>query len=153
MRSFFYWSFIMTTIIALKGRQHSGKTPTLKLLEQVVCSKYTGSVKILHEERDIGGSRDIFVVLEINGLLTVGIYSLGDYADAITTNLQTAISMKCDIIFCACRIHGKTTDAVKSFESNAVKVTLTRKIYEPDKSKQDLTNKSQVRDMMNLAQL
>lgn len=143
----------ITTIIALKGRQHSGKTSTLRLLEQVICNKYTESVKILHEERDIGCSKDIFAVLEINGSLTVGIYSLGDYADAIKANLQTAISMKCDIVFCACRIHGKTTDAVKSFESSTIKVSLIRKIYESDKFKQDLANKKQVDDLMNLAQL
>ncbi len=138
----------MATIIALKGRHQSGKTPTLKLLEQVVCDKYTGSVKILHEERDIGGSKDIFVVLEINGSLTIGIYSLGDYADAIRTHIEIAMSYHCDEIFCACRIRGRTTDAVKSFESGVVKVTLMRKIYEPDKSKQPLANKNQVNDLM-----
>lgn len=143
----------MTTIIVLKGKHQSGKTPTLKLLEQVICNKYTGSVKMLHEERDIGGSKDIFVVMKISGSLTVGIYSLGDSADAIKANIHTAILMKCNIVFCACRIHGVTTNAIKSFESRSIKVLFTRKIYGFVKSKQELVNKNQVCNLMSTAQL
>ena len=143
----------MTTIVALKGRQQSGKTPTLKLLEQVIYNKYTGNVKILHEERDIGASKDIFVVLKINGSLTVGIYSLGDYADAIKVNLQKAISMKCDIVFCACRTRGPTVNAVKSFASSSVKISYVKRIYETDRSKQENVNQEQVKSLMWLTQL
>lgn len=142
----------MTTIIALKGRHQSGKTPTLKLLEQVVCDKYTSSVKILHEERDIGGSKDIFVIIEINGSMTVGIYSLGDYATSITTNLQIAISMQCDIIFCACRTRGSTVLAIQSFASSS-KIVFVKRDYETSLSKQELVNKKQVYDLMKFAQL
>lgn len=144
----------MTTIIVLKGKHQSGKTPTLKILEQSIRQKYKGRIQVLPPEKgNIGGSKDIAILLKIDDSKIIGIYSLGDYDNVIKENINLALSMQCDIIFCACQTRGPTVKAINSFISSDVKIIYKKRIYEFDKSKQDRVNQNQVYDLMKDAQL
>lgn len=99
----------MPTIYALKGRQNSGKTTTLKLLESTLQSKYPSNTTLFRT-----GTVDITIVMDINGQ-TVGIACGGDSEAIVLKNLRALSGYKCDIIFCATRSRGRTVKAVNSY--------------------------------------
>ena len=100
----------MAHIIALQGIGSSGKTQTLIQVFGYLQAKYPAeTVQILHR-----GTIDIKVVLrDINGKV-VGIESQGDPNSRLQHSLAEFLTLKCDVIFCACRSSGMTVNWINA---------------------------------------
>lgn len=105
----------MSDIIALQGRAKCGKTTTLKLLIEKIIKKYA-----VPEEKQAWKIKrtDFMVILEIEisgKALRIGITTYGDPNSKLQEHIQTFLSEKCELIYCACRTSGMTVDWVNSF--------------------------------------
>ncbi len=96
-------------IIALSGRANSGKTTTLNIAYEKLCS-LKSAVVLWHEP--IGRGLDFIAVLRL-GKTRVGVVSQGDEGDALEGNLRRLANESCALILCATRSYGFTVDAVE----------------------------------------
>ena len=92
----------MADIIALQGRAKCGKTTTLKLLIEKIIKKYA-----IPEEKQVWKIKrtDFMVILEIvisGRTLRIGITTYGDPNSKLQEHIQTFLSEKCELIYCAC---------------------------------------------------
>ncbi|MEH6345274.1 MAG: hypothetical protein V7785_09320 [Bermanella sp.] len=114
----------MNQVFALQGAGTTGKTTTIKCIFDLLKEKYPKS-----EVTDLRpGTYDIKVLIDINGTL-VGIESQGDPNSNLETSLPELVKNKCDIIICACRTRGMTTDwigKIKGYKINFVSQTISK---------------------------
>jgi hypothetical protein len=101
----------MQKIFALQGASNCGKTTTLNLLYNQICTKYSVVGNFKYSGKDIC----VEVTIIINGKsVTIGIETQGDPNSRLCKSLAYFNSINCDIIFCACRTRGGTVGCVKS---------------------------------------
>ena len=86
-------------IIALQGKENCGKTATLKLLIDLMKSKYNVI------GRSNGRGFDYWVKFDVNGK-TAAIYTAGDLGSIIENALKDI--GKCDLFVCAVHNYGDT---------------------------------------------
>ncbi|HWF43025.1 MAG TPA: hypothetical protein VG537_00110 [Candidatus Kapabacteria bacterium] len=108
----------MDHIIALKGRQGSGKTETIDILAHVIFAQ--NHQFQLQNETAIG-SKDFRAVYKFENVM-IGVTSVGDTYDLVKENLQKLVSAGCTICICACHTrdngeypHGTNT-AISEFD-------------------------------------
>lgn len=99
------------TVIANYGAGDRGKSSSLVLVYQKIVQKYP-NIKIIDKDTRWGEIKAIF---EINGL-KIAIESQGDPDSRIHASLEEFLNINCDVIICACRTKGETTNAVGEME-------------------------------------
>jgi len=145
----------MSKIIALKGRQRSGKTPTLKKLKQLIIGHFNVQPnQIIELGKDYYGDNRNDICIFISGIknLNIGIFSEGDYPDKLHKYINDLISRKSDIIFCACRTRNQTKETVESFQPPHI-VKLIKKEYCKNITQQDSVNLNQAKVLLKEAGL
>lgn len=100
----------MPDLFALQGPGNCGKSTTLVNLYNALSSKYpAATIQAVHN-----ATADLAVIMNgVNGLV-VGIESQGDPGSRLKNTLSTFVTVKCDIIFCACRTRGMTVGWVNA---------------------------------------
>jgi ABC-type multidrug transport system ATPase subunit len=96
-----------TQIIALYGRSNIGKTTTLKLVVEKLKKLPNATFQVFTE------TPDIKVIITI-GKTKIGIESQGDPDGRLEESLDYFIRVECDVIICATRTWGATTELVKN---------------------------------------
>lgn len=100
----------MKKLIALWGASRTGKTATLKQVHKLLEEKSTNySTEVRRHGDDL---RDIFTI----NRLKVGIETAGDPGSQLKQSLRLFEQNDCDLIICATRTRGKTTDWINSLE-------------------------------------
>jgi energy-coupling factor transporter ATP-binding protein EcfA2 len=106
----------MGNIFALQGKKGCGKTPTLKLVAEILQTNYPQApiIPLLSNEGDIKIIIEIDVKVDVK--VKVGIASQGDPKPnlILPQTLADFAEAKCDIIFCACRNSGDTVDCINN---------------------------------------
>jgi molybdopterin-guanine dinucleotide biosynthesis protein len=102
----------MKTLIALAGSTNAGKTTTIRFLTEIL-SKYPGckAVNIFHHKREQ------CYLITINRK-TIALLTAGDpsFVRELRRLLSGFAAKRVNIIVCACRVRGKTLDAVAAME-------------------------------------
>ena len=129
-------------IIALQGVANTGKTTTLKLLDQKL--RQERFIPVAGMRRGTTGDfSDIFIAPDGR---RIGITSSGDTHDMVRENLERLIQENCVICVCACRTYDRmppgTVAAVDSFPSHPA--TFIDKTRESDSSLYDSANRTDV---------
>lgn len=141
----------MTKIIALQGAEEHGKTPTIKLVAEMIQQKYPGcTVNTL--DREIGEDIGITIKLSEPDGRVVGIASHGDKGETVDSLLKDFEKENCNIIIIACRTKGGTVDAIKNFAQRYT-VTFLKKTRCEDESLQPQDTKKFADDIMTEAGL
>ncbi len=95
-------------IIALRGKTNVGKTETIKMVHDLILSKYPNALKKVKWLRT-----DITVFITINGV-KIGIESQGDPGSRLFKSIDLFVKEQCDVIICATRTRGATVIAIES---------------------------------------
>jgi hypothetical protein len=105
----------MKTAIVLKGVRDTGKSPTIRTVDELLRGKYS-SATVVHESRI---RAELRVVLSINGV-SIGIESSAENISRIQESFDLFVNLGCDVIICATRTSGKTVTAVKALSDYEV---------------------------------
>ena len=135
-------------IIALRGKENSGKSHSINIVYQFLLNK--GFVQVAGDFRVLGNPiyDDIIDVLEKDGI-KIGIIGTGDYqiGPLGLKNLLKELEQKnCDFIVCACRTNPKIEKAITSY-LNYIWIDKTLSI---DRSKDRITNNLDANKIINL---
>ena len=101
-------------IIALFGKQNSGKTTTLNLLIYELRQHYPAYVFAFDSLPDT----DKVVIVDINGV-AVGISTRGDDGSDVDHNLRWLHERNCTLLVTATRTQGSTVNVVEQFATEA----------------------------------
>lgn len=108
----------MKKIVALRGAGNRGKSTTLKIVYEYLLKSFS----LLPEDRVAPGGRgmyrqdmrsDVRAIFVVNGK-RVGIESQGDPKSRLKDSLDFFQRKRCDLIICATRTRGDTTDLVQA---------------------------------------
>ena len=145
----------MLKVFVLKGVKYTGKTATLKLVNELLKKKYPSLNRIdfkqsKNAQQDFWGIYD----LNVNGkMIRVGLETGGDDYRYIYEDVKRFLLKKCEIIFCACHPSGKTLEAINTYKYHGGTVTFIETIKEPDKTKSDAKNKADALKLIQMAGL
>ena len=145
----------MLKVFVLKGVKYTGKTATLKLVNELLKKNYPSLNRIdfkqsKNAQQDFGGIYD----LNVNGkIIRVGLETGGDDHGYIYEDVKRFLLKKCEIIFCACHPSGKTLEAINTYKYHGGTVTFIETIREPDKTKSDAKNKADALKLIQMAGL
>ena len=142
---------IKKTIIQLWGKQGSGKTGTIKIINQELIIKYNNASHIYALPLPGG---EISESLICNGY-KVGLESMGDdlWAYGLDKHLdEHIITNNCDVLICASRIYNNVNayleDMANQYNYRIIKLTNYRST-DPTFS-QDILNQYSARDIVSL---
>ena len=119
-------------VIANRGSKEQGKSSSLREVFGILSVKYPVNTII-----DYG---DIMATIQIGDFL-IGLESQGDPSSRIFDSLRHFVELGCDVIICACRTYGDTTDAVKALAYDGYQVIFTQNDKSDDESMQVVLNK------------
>ena len=145
----------MLNIFVLKGVSDSGKTTTLKLVDDLLNKKYSNPEPIASKYSN-NKPKDFWVIydLNVNGkIIRVGLETGGDDHGYIYEDVKRFLLKKCEIIFCACHPSGKTLEAINTYKYHGGTVTFIETMKEPDKAKSDAKNKADALKLIQMAGL
>ena len=145
----------MLNIFVLKGVKYTGKTATLKLVNELLEKKYP-SLNCIDFKQSKNAQQDFWGIydLNVNGkMIRVGLETGGDDHGYIYEDVKRFLLKKCEIIFCACHPSGKTLEAINTYKYHGGTVTFIETIKEPDKTKSDAKNKANALKLIQMAGL
>ncbi len=145
----------MLNIFVLKGVKYTGKTATLKLVNELLKKKYP-SLNCIDFKQSKNAQQDFWGIydLNVNGkMIRVGLETGGDDHGYIYEDVKRFLLKKCEIIFCACHPSGKTLEAINTYKYHGGTVTFIETIKEPDKTKSDAKNKANALKLIQMAGL
>ena len=145
----------MLNIFVLKGVKYTGKTATLKLVNELLKKNYP-SLNRIDFKQSKNAQQDFRVIydLNVNGkIIRVGLETGGDDHGYIYEDVKRFLLKKCEIIFCACHPSGKTLEAINTYKYHGGTVTFIETIKEPDKTKSDAKNKADALKLIQMAGL
>ena len=119
-------------VIANRGSKEQGKTSSIKEVFNILDAKYPTNVYI-----DYG---DILATILIGDVL-VGLESQGDPGSRIFDSLKKFVELGCDVIVCACRSYGDTTNAVYALSNDGYQVIFATNDKSDDETMQVVLNK------------
>ena len=119
-------------VIANRGSKEQGKTSSIREVFNVLAAKYPTNVYI-----DYG---DIMATIQIGDVL-VGLESQGDPGSRIFDSLKKFVELGCDVIVCACRSYGDTTNAVYALSNDDYQVIFATNDKSDDETMQVVLNK------------
>lgn len=109
---------VMSTIIAVYGRQNEGKSETIKNVCKILLANFPNVIPSIPIQ-DINYNSDILLTIQL-GTILIGIESQGDpnsrmiYDDTV----KDLVNQKCDIIICATRTDGMTVQKVDNIAAS-----------------------------------
>ena len=115
------------TILCLFAPANSGKTSTIRLVDDILQSRGAKTLKVLFEDGDICKE-----YLYRNN--RIGILSLGDPGSTQSNYLKQLANDECKIIVCTSRSKGSTCDAVSDIVDNDDRRYWISPLYEYDSS-------------------
>ena len=130
-------------VIANRGSKEQGKSTSIREVFNILAAKYaSGNEKDVYIDPtnvyiDYG---DIMATIQIGDVL-VGLESQGDPGSRIFDSLKKFVDLGCDIIVCACRSYGDTTDAVYALANDGYQVILAQNDKSDDEAMQAVLNK------------
>lgn len=145
----------MLNIFVLKGVKYTGKTATLKIVNELLEKKYP-SLNCIDFKQSKNAQQDFWGIydLNVNGkMIRVGLETGGDDYGYIYEDVKRFLLKKCEIIFCACHPSGKTLEAINTYKYHGGTVTFIETIKEPDKTKSDAKNKANALKLIQMAGL
>lgn len=145
----------MLNIFVLKGVKYTGKTATLKIVNELLEKKYP-SLNCIDFKQSKNAQQDFWGIydLNVNGkMIRVGLETGGDDYGYIYEDVKRFLLKKCEIIFCACHPSGKTLEAINTYKYHGGTVTFIETIREPDKTKSDAKNKADALKLIQMAGL
>ena len=145
----------MLNIFVLKGVKYTGKTATLKIVNELLEKKYP-SLNCIDFKQSKNAQQDFWGIydLNVNGkMIRVGLETGGDDYGYIYEDVKRFLLKKCEIIFCACHPSGKTLEAINTYKYHGGTVTFIETIKEPDKTKSDAKNKADALKLIQMAGL
>lgn len=145
----------MLNVFVLKGLSDSGKTTTLKLVDELLKEKYN-KPKAYASKYSNGKSKDYWVIydLNVNGkTIRVGLETGGDDYRYVRKDRETFLSHNCEIIFCACHPSGKTLEEIIEYKNHGGTVKFIETLREPNKTKSDAKNKADALKLIQMAGL
>ena len=145
----------MLNIFVLKGVKYTGKTATLKLVNELLKKKYP-SLNCIDFKQSKNAQQDFWGIydLNVNGkMIRVGLETGGDDHGYIYEDVKRFVLKKCEIIFCACHPSGKTLEAINTYKYHGGTVTFIETMKEPDKAKSDAKNKANALKLIQMAGL
>jgi len=113
------------TILCLFGPANTGKTSSIRRVDEILQSYGAKLVKVLFDENDFG-KEYLFRAHK------VGILSLGDPGSAQSEHLNQLAADECDVIICASRSKGATCDEVSKIASSNYERYWISPLYEYD---------------------
>lgn len=119
-------------VIANRGSKEQGKTSSIREVFNIFAARYSTKVYF-----DYG---DIMATIQIGDVL-VGLESQGDPGSRIIDSLKKFVELGCDIIVCACRSYGDTTDAVYALANDGYQVIFAQNDKSDDEAMQVSLNK------------
>ena len=119
-------------VIANRGSKEQGKTSSIREVYNILVARYPTNVYF-----DYG---DIMATIQIGDIL-VGLESQGDPGSRIFDSLKKFMELGCDVIVCACRSYGDTTDAVNALADDGYQVIFATNDKSDDKAMQVVLNK------------
>ena len=119
-------------VIANRGSKEQGKTSSIREVFNILAAKYPANVYI-----DYG---DILATILIGDVL-VGLESQGDPGSRIFDSLKKFVELGCDVIVCACRLYGDTTNAVYALSNDGYQVIFATNDKSDDETMQVVLNK------------
>ena len=119
-------------VIANRGSKEQGKTSSIREVFNILNAKYPTNVYI-----DYG---DILATILIGDVL-VGLESQGDPGSRIFGSLKKFVELGCDVIVCACRSYGDTTNAVYALSNDGYQVIFATNDKSDDETMQVVLNK------------
>lgn len=119
-------------VIANRGSKEQGKTSSIREVFNILDAKYPTNVYI-----DYG---DILATILIGDVL-VGLESQGDPGSRIFDSLKKFVELGCDVIVCACRSYGDTTNAVYALSNDGYQVIFATNDKSDDETMQVVLNK------------
>ncbi len=119
-------------VIANRGSKEQGKTSSIREVFNVLAAKYPTNVYI-----DYG---DIMATIQIGDVL-VGLESQGDPSSRIFDSLKKFVELGCDVIVCACRSYGDTTDAVYTLANDGYQIIFAQNDKSDDEAMRIVLNK------------
>ena len=99
----------MKRAIALKGVRNTGKSQTIRTVDELLRAKYP-SARVEQEHRT---KVELRVVLSVNGV-KIGVESTGENIGRMKESFDLFVSLGCEIIVCATRTKGKTVTAINA---------------------------------------
>ena len=131
----------MVKMFVLQGVHDSGKTTTLRILDELLRKKYPdmrGEPK--YSTRGKNKDFQVIYTLKVNGKKRlIGIKPDGDNGKAVYDDVGWLVDNQCNIIFCSCRSYGSTVESVKRLSEEA-DVRFVKKTREADESKRRKAN-------------
>jgi len=115
------------TILCLFGPANTGKTSSIRRVDEILQSYGAKLVKVLFNEYDFG-KEYMFRAHKI------GILSLGDPGSAQSEHLEQLAKDECDVIICTSRSKGATCNAVSKIASLNYERYWISPLYEYDSS-------------------
>lgn len=113
------------TILCVFGPANTGKTSTIRRVDEILQSYGAKLLKVLYDENDFS-KEYLFRTHKI------GILSLGDPGSAQSDYLRQLSNDSCEIIICASRSKGATCDAVSEITAKGYERYWISPLYEYD---------------------
>jgi hypothetical protein len=129
------------TIFAIRGKSNIGKTTTIKIIYDLLKSKYPNAII---EELII--AVDIKVIITINNI-KIGIESQGDPNGRLEKSLKYFVDSKCNIIVCGARTRGMTNDWIKKY-SKQFAIKWISKSISSNRNNEEIDNKNQANEIV-----
>ena len=145
----------MLKVFVLKGVKYTGKTATLKIVNELLEKKYP-SLNCIDFKQSKNAQQDFWGIydLNVNGkMIRVGLETGGDDYRYVRKDREMFLSHNCEIIFCACHPSGKTLQEVNEYKNHGGTVTFIETIKESDKTKSDAKNKADALKLIQMAGL
>ena len=142
----------MPTAYALQGTHDSGKTSTLKRVNEILRKKYT-VIAVIEDYFNSSRNPDYQGIYDIkvnDKTIRIGIISGGDEWECIRKILQHFQRHQCEIVFCACRSQGKTVAEIKN---NYPQSYFLQKDRESNPSKQAQADERAALELIKMAGL
>lgn len=144
----------MVKMFVLQGVHDSGKTSTLRILDELLRKKYpdmSGEPK--YSTRGKNKDFQVIYTLKVNGnKRLIGIKTDGDNGEAVYKDVGWLVDNQCNIIFCSCRSYGSTVESVKRLSEEA-DITFVKKTLEADEAKRRKANVADAQKLLTLAGL
>lgn len=138
----------MNRIIALYGSSNKGKSTTIKAFAGLIQPHF-GEAAQVEELLDHNSNKDYQLLVTINGKVKVGIESEGDPGGRLKHSLDRFVREKCDIIFCATRTRGTTTDFVGEVGKQGYAIEWVEQIVVSGESDQKQSNGRQAQLLLD----
>lgn len=124
-------------IVNLRGRANCGKTTTLKQLYSLLTDKESSGAEI----KEVFRYRDT----------KIGVFSCGDLGECVNKNMKDFIDQQCDIIVCASRTKGGSSDEVYTAKKSAGYNLITvGPVYSSNQNQMNLCKSNQANSLKNL---